>query len=74
MNQPIDSTIRRRADGSIDTDYYLARGLAERSNQAHHLLGVASRLLGRIRSKLNRNLDVTNPASYLRYRVRPDLG
>ncbi len=74
MNQPIESSIRRRADGSIDADYYLARGLAERSNQAHHLLGVASRSLGRVWSKLNRHLEAANPASNLRYRVRPDLG
>jgi hypothetical protein len=74
MNQNIDNAIRRHADGSIDTDYYLARGLAERSHQAHHLLGIASRSLGCIWSKLNRHLDEANPASNLRYGVRPDLG
>jgi hypothetical protein len=74
MNQPIDSAIRRHADGSIDTNYYLARGQAERSHQAHHLLGIVSRSLGRIWSKLNRHLDVANPASNLRYQARPDLG
>ena len=74
MIQPTESSIRRRADGSIDADYYLARGLAERSNQAHHLLGVESRSLGRILSKLNRHLEVADPAGNLRYRARPGLG
>lgn len=74
MNQSTDSGIRRHADGSIDTDYYLAHGRAERSHQAHRLLGVTGRSLGRIWSRLNRHLKSANPASNLRYQVRPDLG
>ena len=62
MNQPIESRIRRRANGSIDTAYYLARGHAERSNQAYHLLARARRSLGRVWSKLNRHLEVANPS------------
>ena len=38
-----DTGIRRRGDGSIDTDYYLARASSARSRQAYHLLGMDRR-------------------------------
>ncbi|MDP2620007.1 MAG: hypothetical protein Q8P46_07500 [Hyphomicrobiales bacterium] len=39
------TTIRRRADGSIDTDYYLARGRAARSKAAHKAMDRGRRLI-----------------------------
>jgi hypothetical protein len=74
MNQPFDSTIRRHAGGSIDTDHYLARGRAARSHQTYHLLGIAGRSFGRIWFNLNRHLDMLHPANIVRYRLQPDLG
>ena len=74
MNPSTASSIRRRTDGSIDTDYYLARGRVERSHLAYNLLGVSSLSLSRIWSKLNRHMEVANPASNLRYRAWPDQG
>ncbi len=74
MTPNANVAIRRHADGSIDTAYYLARGRRERSRQAHHLFGSVSRSVGRIWSNLNRHLNVAGPTSDLRYRMRPDLG
>ncbi|MEP3278994.1 MAG: hypothetical protein ABJN26_00345 [Stappiaceae bacterium] len=38
MPDPIEVDIRFRADGSIDTDYYIKKGLGERSSAAHKLV------------------------------------
>jgi hypothetical protein len=45
MTQQTDSAIHRHADGSIDTGYYLARGRAARSRQAHGLFSTLARLV-----------------------------
>lgn len=40
MSQETSTEIRRRPDGSIDTGFYLARGLSARSRTAHHMLAL----------------------------------
>ena len=45
MTQQTDNAIRRHADGSIDTEYYLARGRVARSRQAHGLFAALARLV-----------------------------
>ena len=74
MTQDANVAIRRHADGSIDTAYYLARGRRERSRQAHHLFGAVCRSARRILSTLNRHLNVAGPTRDLRHRTQPDLG
>ena len=74
MTPNANVAIRRHADGSIETAYYLARGRRERSRQAHHLFGSVSRSAGRILSNLNRHLVVAISTSDLRHRMRPYLG
>ncbi len=37
MTDPEIQSIRTRADGSIDTAYYMTRGRQMRSKQAHHM-------------------------------------
>ena len=74
MTPNANDAIRRRADGSIDTGFYLARGRAARCRQTYNLIGALSRWAGRIGSNLNRHLNVANPTSDLRYRMRPKLG
>lgn len=38
MTDQNPETIRTRADGSIDTAFYMARGRVARSKQAHHMM------------------------------------
>ncbi len=73
MLKDIGSTIRRHADGSIDTDYYLARGRVERSRQAHHLMAVVTRLARRLWPDPGRYSHVAGPSSGLRHGTRPGL-
>jgi hypothetical protein len=51
MYQNIDNAIRRHADGSIDTDFYLARCHLERSRQFYDLIGALGRLVHRLRAR-----------------------
>jgi len=43
MTNISNENIKRRADGSIDTDFYLTIGRYARSEQAHHMLSAGSR-------------------------------
>ncbi len=74
MTPNAEDAIRRRADGSIDTDFYLARGRAERSRQAHHLFGTVSRSAAHIWSNLNRLLNVYGSTRDLHDPRQPHLG
>ncbi|MBF9032378.1 hypothetical protein HKCCE3408_18415 [Rhodobacterales bacterium HKCCE3408] len=46
MNRSID-TLRTRRDGSIDTSFYMQRGRALRSRQAHMMTHSTSRAVAR---------------------------
>lgn len=59
MYQNIDSAIRRHANGSIDTDYYLARGRLARSRQAHQMIAALARLVRRAWSSPSRPLRLS---------------
>lgn len=74
MTQYTDNAIRRHADGSIDTGFYLARGRVARSRQAHRLLGAASRQAGRVHATLIRYLNAAGAIRGLHRRARPNLG
>jgi hypothetical protein len=74
MTPNATDAIRRHADGSIDTGFYLARGRAERSRQAHHLIGALGRLVRRLWPHPLRLPHVPSPSEGLRHGTRPGLG
>ena len=73
MSRDANEAIHRRTDGSIDPDFYLARGRVERSHQAQHTIGLVGQLAGRIWLNLGRHLKAFGPTSGFRRRKRTGL-